>query len=79
MKNFNMPSYLFSSIAVIIEHLFVSSHYFNYILVLEIIYSILDITLAGFGKPGKQKLIAIILNSLYFILFSPLALLNLWI
>ena len=73
MKNFNMLSYLFSSIAVIaviIEHLFISSHYFNYILVLEIICSILGITLAGFGKPGKQKLIAIISNSLYFIL-SP--------
>ncbi|EEL24819.1 hypothetical protein bcere0017_2500 [Bacillus cereus Rock1-3] len=31
------------------------------------------------GKSGTPKIIAIILNSLYFILFSFLALLNLWI
>ena len=87
MKKFNMLSYLFFSIAVIaviIEYVFISSHffyshYFNYILALEIMCPIVGITLAVFSKPGKQKFIAIILNSLYFILFSSLALLNLWI
>ncbi len=46
---------------------------------IEIMCSILSITLAALGKSGTQKIIAIILNSLYFILFSSLALLNLWI
>ncbi|AEA13956.1 hypothetical protein bthur0003_2450 [Bacillus thuringiensis serovar thuringiensis str. T01001] len=42
-------------------------------------FPILSIALAVLGKSGTQKIIAIILNSLYFILFSSLALLNLWI
>ncbi|EEL72719.1 hypothetical protein bcere0026_2480 [Bacillus mycoides] len=46
---------------------------------IEIIFPILGIILGAFGKSGVQKIIAIILNSLYFILFSSLALLNLWI
>ncbi|MGN7895096.1 hypothetical protein ACTJJY_23855 [Bacillus sp. 22475] len=68
-------SYLFFSIAVIviiIEYLFIASHYLKYILMIEIMCPILSIS-------GTQKIIAIILNSLYFILFSSLALLNLWI
>ena len=75
-------SYLFFSIAVIvviIEYLFIASHYLKYILMIEIMCPILSITLAALGKSGTQKIIAIILNSLYFILFSSLGLLNLWI
>ncbi|HFK1481623.1 hypothetical protein COD78_18045 [Bacillus cereus] len=75
-------SYLFFSIAVIsviIKYLFIASHYLKYILMIVIICPILSITLATLGKSGTQKIIAIILNSLYFILFSSLALLNLWI
>ncbi|XLP22647.1 hypothetical protein ACFMB7_01210 [Bacillus toyonensis] len=80
-------SYLFFSIAVItvmIEYLFISSHFFyshflKYILIIEIMFPILGIILGAVGKSGTQKIIAIILNSLYFILFSSLALLNLWI
>ncbi len=79
--------YLFFSIAVIaviIEYLFISSHFFyshylKYTLIIEIIFPILGIILGAFGKSGVQKIIAIILNSLYFMLFSSLALLNLWI
>ncbi|PDZ38481.1 hypothetical protein CN520_16295 [Bacillus cereus] len=75
-------SYLFFSIAVIsviIKYLFIASHYLKYILMIEIICPILSITLVALGKSETQKVIAIILNSLYFILFSSLALLNLWI
>ncbi|PFQ17703.1 hypothetical protein [Bacillus cereus] len=75
-------SYLFFSIAVIsviIKYLFIASHYLKYILMIVIICPILSITLVALGKSGTQKNIAIILNSLYFILFSSLALLNLWI
>ncbi len=45
----------------------------------EILFPILGIILGAFGKSGIQKIIAIILNSLYFIPFSSLALLNVWI
>ncbi|WP_144511604.1 hypothetical protein [Bacillus thuringiensis] len=80
-------SYLFFSIAVIaviIEYLFIPSHYFyshylKCIFMAEILFPILGIILGAFGKSGIQKIIAIILNSLYFILFSSLALLNVWI
>ena len=75
-------SYLFFSIAVIsviIKYLFIASHYLKYILMIEIMCPILSITLVALGKSGTLKVIAIILNSLYFILFSSLALLNLWI
>ncbi|MDH4422850.1 MULTISPECIES: hypothetical protein [Bacillus] len=80
-------SYLFLCIAVIavmIEYLFISSHlfyshYFKYILVVEITFPIIGIILGALGKPGRQKIIAITLNSLCFILFSSLGLLNLWI
>jgi hypothetical protein len=75
-------SYLFFSIAVIsviIKYLFIASHYLKYILMIEIMCPILSITLAALGKSGTKKISAIILNSLYFILFSSLALLNLWI
>ncbi|MGU7369960.1 hypothetical protein [Bacillus cereus] len=77
-----LSSYLFFSIAVIsviIKYLFIASHYLKYILMIEIICPILSITLVALGKSGTLKVIAIILNSLYFILFSSLALLNLWI
>ncbi|MFK4467882.1 hypothetical protein [Bacillus sp. RC252] len=46
---------------------------------IEIMFPILGIILGEFGKLGAQKIIAIILNSLYFILFSSLGLLNLQI
>jgi hypothetical protein len=46
---------------------------------IEIIFPILGIISGAFGKSGAQKIIAIILNCLYFTLFSSLALLNLWI
>ncbi|AXK16583.1 hypothetical protein ACW4EZ_01655 [Bacillus toyonensis] len=80
-------SYLFFSIAVIaimIEYLFISSHFFyshflKYILIIEIMFPVLKYYFRAVGKSGTQKIIAIILNSLYFILFSFLALLNLWI
>ncbi|WP_234485121.1 hypothetical protein [Bacillus cereus] len=77
-----LSSYLFFSIAVIsviIKYLFIASHYLKYILMIEIMCPILSITLVALGKSGTLKVIAIILNSLYFILFSSLALLNLWI
>ena len=73
-------SYLFFSIAiisVIIKYLFIASHYLKYILMIEIMCPILSITLATLGKSGTQKIITIILKSLYFILFSSVALLNL--
>ncbi|MGH1286779.1 hypothetical protein [Bacillus toyonensis] len=88
MKKITMLlSYLFFSIAVItvmIEYLFISSHFFyshflKYILIIEIMFPILGIILGAVGKSGTQKIIAIILNSLYFILVSSLALLNLCI
>ncbi|HFT2187193.1 MULTISPECIES: hypothetical protein [Bacillus] len=75
-------SYLFFSIAVIsviIKYLFIASHYLKYILMIEIMCPILSITLATLGKSGTQTIITIILKSLYFILFSSVALLNLWI
>ena len=40
---------------------------------------IIGIILGVLGKSGKPKIIAITLNSLIFILFSSLALLNVWI
>ncbi|WP_236736139.1 hypothetical protein [Bacillus mycoides] len=58
---------------------FFYSHYLKYTLMIEIIFLILGIILGAFGKSGVQKIIAIILNSLYFIIFSFLGLLNLWI
>ncbi|MGM2621229.1 hypothetical protein ACS2QB_18965 [Bacillus cereus group sp. Bce039] len=73
-------SYFFFSIAVIsviIKYLFIASHYLKYILMIEIMCPILSITLATLGKSGTQKIITIILKSLYFILFSSVALLNL--
>ncbi|WP_410993998.1 hypothetical protein [Bacillus cereus] len=73
-------SYLSFSIAVIsviIKYLFIASHYLKYILMIEIMCPILSITLATLGKSGTQKIITIILKSLYFILFSSVALLNL--
>ncbi|PEL00170.1 hypothetical protein COL24_12645 [Bacillus toyonensis] len=80
-------SYLFFSIAVIaimIEYLFISSHFFyshflKYILIIEIMFPVLKYYFRAVGKSETPKIIAIILNSLYFILFSFLALLNLWI
>ncbi|MGD6893287.1 hypothetical protein [Bacillus mobilis] len=86
-KRTTLFSYLFLCIAVItvmIEYLFISSHffyshYFKYILVVEMTFPIIGIILGALGKPGKQKVIAITLNSLIFILFSSLGLLNLWI
>ncbi|MDZ4480743.1 hypothetical protein [Bacillus cereus] len=73
-------SYFFFSIAVIsviIKYLFIASHYLKYILMIEIMCPILSITLATLEKSGTQKIITIILKSLYFILFSSVALLNL--
>ncbi|MED0958485.1 hypothetical protein [Bacillus paramycoides] len=72
-KRTMLLSYLFFSIVVIaamIAYLFISphffySHYFKYILAIEIMCPILGIILGAFGKPGVQKIIAIILNSLY--------------
>ncbi|HDR4561477.1 hypothetical protein [Bacillus cereus] len=80
-------SYLFlciAIIAVIIEYLFISSHFFyshylKYILVIETTFPIIGIILGALGESGKQKIIAITLNSLVFILFSSLGLLNLWV
>ena len=46
------------------------SHYFKYILVVEIKFPIKGIILEALGKTGKPKIIAITLNSLIFILFS---------
>ncbi|MGG0360664.1 hypothetical protein ABEY57_26135, partial [Bacillus tropicus] len=70
-------SYLFLFIIVIavmieclcISFLFFYSHYFKYILVVEIKFPIKGIILGALGKTGKQKIIAITLNSLIFILF----------
>ncbi|MCM3330205.1 hypothetical protein M3641_26450 [Bacillus cereus] len=64
-------------ISVIIKYLFIASHYLKYILMIEIMCPILSITLATLGKSGTPKIITIILKSLYFILFSSVALLNL--
>ncbi|HDX9577141.1 TPA: hypothetical protein ROX88_000621 [Bacillus pseudomycoides] len=87
MRKLNILSYLCFSIAItaaIITSYFITSdffysHYLKLILVVEIISPIIGIILGSFGKPGKPKQIAIILNSLFFILFSLLAFLNLWI
>ncbi|WP_076541941.1 MULTISPECIES: hypothetical protein [Bacillus cereus group] len=54
-------------------------NYLKYILVVEITFPIIRIILGALGKPEKQKIITITLNSLIFILFSSLRLLNLWI
>ncbi|MFA2643660.1 hypothetical protein ABR776_19775 [Bacillus cereus] len=81
-KRTTLFSYLFLFIAVIaimIEYLFISSHFLKYILVVEITFPIIKIILGTLGKPRKQKIIAITLNSFIFILFSSLRLLNLWI
>ncbi|MCH4570320.1 hypothetical protein [Bacillus sp. ES1-5] len=81
-KRTTLFSYLFLFIAVIavmIEYLFISSHFLKYILVVEITFPIIKIILGTLGKPRKQKIIAITLNSFIFILFSSLGLLNLWI
>ncbi|GAB6446795.1 MULTISPECIES: hypothetical protein [Bacillus] len=48
---------------------FFYSHHLKYILVIEIKFPIIGIILEAIGKPGKQKIIAITLNSLIFILF----------
>ncbi|WIY61611.1 hypothetical protein [Bacillus arachidis] len=87
MQKLTKLSYLFLFIAVtaaVIESSFITSHFFYYhyfkpILLIEIISPIIGIILSSFGKPGKRKQIAIILNSLFFLIFSFLALLNLWI
>ncbi|PFJ05303.1 hypothetical protein COD67_13035 [Bacillus cereus] len=55
-----------------IEYLLIPSHYLKYIFVIEIMRPILE----AFGKSGTPKVIAIILNSLF---FCSLGLLNLWI
>ncbi|AZJ18521.1 hypothetical protein CT694_01760 [Bacillus wiedmannii bv. thuringiensis] len=81
-KRTTLFSYLFLFIAVfavMIEYLFISSHIFKYILVVEITFPIIKIILGTLGKPREQKIIASTLNSLYSILFSSLRLLNLWI
>ncbi|PGE00876.1 hypothetical protein, partial [Bacillus wiedmannii] len=72
-KRTTLFSYLFLFIAVfavMIEYLFISSHFFEYILVVEITFPIITIILETLGKPRKQKIIASTLNSLYFILFT---------
>ncbi|SFJ52646.1 MULTISPECIES: hypothetical protein [unclassified Bacillus (in: firmicutes)] len=87
MRELNILSYLCFSIAItaaIIASSFITSdffysHYLKLILFVEIISPIIGIILGSFGKPGKPKQIAIILNSIFFILFSLLALLNLCI
>ncbi|MGH1282382.1 hypothetical protein [Bacillus basilensis] len=66
-----------------IEYLFLSSyffsHYLKYILMVEITFPNIGIILGAIGKPRKQKIITITLNSLIFTLFSSLQLLNVWI
>ena len=87
MQKLIMWSYVFFLIAIIaaiIQSSFIGSHFFynhylKSILIIEIISPIIGIVLGSFGKAGKLKQIAIILNSLFFILFSLLAFLNLWI
>ncbi|PHB42241.1 hypothetical protein COE82_10290, partial [Bacillus wiedmannii] len=74
-KQTTLFSYLFLFIAVfavMIEYLFISSHFFEYILVVEITFPIITIILETLGKPRKQKIIASTLNSLYSILFTSL-------
>ncbi|MES5868586.1 hypothetical protein [Bacillus cereus group sp. RP32] len=81
-KRTTLFSYLFLFIAVfavMIEYLFISSHFFKYILVVEITFPIITIILGTLGKPRKQKIIASTLNNLYSILFTSLASFNLWI
>ncbi|MBO1582167.1 hypothetical protein [Bacillus sp. XF8] len=87
MQKLIILSYLFFLIAVtavIIQSSFITSHffyvhYFKSILLVEIISPIIGIILGLFGKAGKPKQIAIVLHSLFFICFSLLASLNLWI
>ncbi len=45
----------------------------------EITFPNIGIILGAIGKPRKQKIITITLNSLIFTLFSSLRLLNVWI
>ncbi|WP_312470540.1 hypothetical protein [Neobacillus sp.] len=87
MGKLNALSYLFFSIAVIakiIESTFITSHFFyshylNFTLLIVIVSPFVGIILASFGKGKKTKWIAIALNGIFLFLFSPLALLNLWI
>ena len=44
----------------------------------EITFPNIDIILGAIGKPRKQKIITITLNSLIFTLFSSLQLLHVW-
>jgi hypothetical protein len=83
----NTFSYLFLFIAVItqiIEFLLPSSvfyynQYLKFTLLIVIVSPIIGIILGLFGKRGNHKLIAIALNAVFFVSFSLLALLNLWI
>lgn len=87
MDKLNSFSYLFLFIAVItqiIDFIFSSSafyynHYLKFTLFIIIVSPIIGIILGGLGKRGKYKLIAILLNAAFFVSFSLLALLNLWI
>lgn len=87
MGKLNTLSYLFLSIAVvakIIDSTFIASHFFYYhylkfTLLIVIVCPIVGIILGALGKSGTPKLLAIVLNVVFFVLFSLLALLNLWI
>jgi len=87
MGKLNTFSYLFLFLAVITQisdfifssSVFYYNHYLNFTLLIVIVSPIIGIILGSFGKRGNYKLIAIVLNVGFFISFSLLALLNLWI
>ena len=83
----NIFSYLFLFIAVtakVIDFIFSSSvfyydHYLQFTLLIVIISPTIGIVLAILGKRGYYNMMAIAFNVGFFISFSLLALLNLWI
>ena len=83
----NTISYLFLFIAVIakiIDFIFFSSafyynHYLYFTLLIVGVCPIIGFFLGLFGKRGNHKLIAIALNVVFFVSFSLLALLNLFV
>ena len=91
MGKLNMFSYIFLFIAVTIQvfdFIFSSSelnrefYYNNFLqltLLVLVVSPIIGIIFGLYGKRGNLRLIAIALNTVFFVSFSLLALLNLWI
>ncbi|MDN7240656.1 hypothetical protein QWY14_02590 [Planococcus sp. N028] len=91
MSKLNAFSYLFFFIAIIIlvivyffEYILGSPNYFythflEWTLLGIILFPIIGVMLGLSGEKGNLRLMAIALNTLFFIAFAPLALWKLWI